>query len=223
MEKLEQRLGYTFTDQQYLATALTHSSYANERAGQHSNERLEFLGDAVLGFCSAKTIYRLFPDMPEGEMTRLRSELVCEVALHQVAVALGLGAYIRLGKNEECNGGRDRVSILADAVEAIIAAIYLDGGLTPAEKFIEERILKDIRAGHRPVRTDYKTQLQELLQKEGGAAPVYSIVGESGPDHNKTFVARVLLHEGAHADGVGKSKKEAEQAAAKAALAMLHG
>jgi ribonuclease-3 len=223
METLEQRLDYTFADRRYLETALTHSSYANERPGQQSNERLEFLGDAVLGFCSAKTIYRLFPSMPEGEMTRLRAELVCEVALHQVAVALGLREYIRLGKNEECNGGRDRVSIQADAVEAIIAAMYLDGGLAPAEKFIEERILQDIRAGHRPVRTDYKTQLQELLQREGGAAPSYAIIGQSGPDHNKTFTAQVLLHEGAHAQGVGKSKKEAEQAAAKAALEMLHG
>jgi ribonuclease-3 len=221
MEKLEQRLDYTFQDRRYLETALNHSSYANERPGQHSNERLEFLGDAVLGFCTAKTIYRLFPDMPEGEMTRLRAELVCEASLHQVAVALDLGSYIRLGKNEQCNGGRTRVSILADAVEAILAAMFLDGGLAPAERFIEERILNNIRAGKRPVRTDYKTQLQELLQKEGGAAPVYAIVGESGPDHNKTFTARVQLHQGAHADGVGKSKKEAEQAAAKAALALL--
>ena len=223
MHKLEQRLGYTFSNRSYLETALTHSSYANEQPDKrHSNERLEFLGDAVLGFCAAKTICGLFPDMPEGGMTRLRSELVCEASLFQVAQSLELSQYIHLGKNEECNGGRERTSILADCVEAIIAAIYLDGGLEPAEKFIEERILKDVRAGRRPARTDYKTQLQELLQKEGGAAPVYSIVSESGPDHNKTFVASVALHDGASARGEGKSKKEAEQMAAKAALEMLH-
>lgn len=154
-------------------------------------------------------------------MTRLRAELVCEASLHHVAETLGLSEYIRLGRNEECNGGRQRVSILADSVEAIIAAMYLDGGLEPAEHFIEERILKDVRAGHRPVRTDYKTQLQEILQRKGGTAPSYAIIGESGPDHNKSFVARVMLHDGAYADGTGKSKKEAEQAAAKAALQTL--
>ena len=221
MTDLEQRLGYTFHDSRWLDNALTHSSYANERAGLSSNERLEFLGDAVLGFCAANHICRLYPDMPEGEMTRLRAELVCETSLHAVARELELGRYIRLGRNEEYNGGRERVSILADAVEAIIAAIYLDGGLAPAEEFIEERILKDVEAGRRPVRTDYKTQLQELLQREGGAAPTYAIIGESGPDHNKSFTARVSLHDGAFCDGAGKSKKEAEQAAAKAALTLL--
>ncbi len=221
MIKLEERLGYVFRDKTLLETALSHSSYANERHGVSSNERLEFLGDAVLGFCAAKNICRLYPAMPEGEMTRLRAELVCEASLHHVAEVLGLSEYIRLGRNEECNGGRQRVSILADSVEAIIAAMYLDGGLEPAERFIEERILKDVRAGHRPVRTDYKTQLQEILQRKGGIAPSYAIVGESGPDHNKSFVARVMLHDGAYAEGTGKSKKEAEQAAAKAALQML--
>ena len=221
MIKLEERLGYGFRDKTLLETALSHSSYANERHGVSSNERLEFLGDAVLGFCAAKTICRLYPAMPEGEMTRLRAELVCEASLHHVAEALGLSEYIRLGRNEECNGGRQRVSILADSVEAIIAAMYLDGGLEPAEHFIEERILKDVRAGHRPVRTDYKTQLQEILQRKGGIAPSYEIIGESGPDHNKSFEARVMLHDGAFAEGIGKSKKEAEQAAAKAALQTL--
>ncbi len=222
MEQLEKRLGYTFSDRSYLETALNHSSYANEQPQtRQSNERLEFLGDAVLGFCAAKTLFRLFPDMPEGGLTRLRAELVCEASLHQVALSLELGSYIHLGKNEECNGGRERTSILADCVEAIIAAIFLDGGLGPAERFIAERILKDLRAGRRPARTDYKTQLQELLQRAGGAAPVYSIVGETGPDHDKTFTACVLLHDGATASGEGKSKKEAEQAAARAALALL--
>ena len=222
MEQLERRLGYTFTDRSWLETALTHSSYANESPHtRHSNERLEFLGDAVLGFCAAKTICRLYPNMPEGELTRLRAELVCEASLHQVALALGLGDYIHLGKNEQCNGGRRRPSILADCVEAIIAAIYQDGGLEPAEAFIAGHILQDVQAGRRPARTDYKTQLQELLQRFGGAAPVYTIVGETGPDHDKTFTASVALHDGASARGEGKSKKEAEQAAAKAALELL--
>ncbi len=222
MDELEKRLGYAFSDRSYLETALTHSSFANEQPGRrHSNERLEFLGDAVLGFCAAKTICRLYPDMPEGGLTRLRAELVCEASLHQVALSLGLGEYIHLGKNEQCNGGRQRPSILADCVEAIIAAIYLDGGLEPAEAFIAGHILMDVRAGHRPARTDYKTQLQELLQRAGGAAPVYTIVAETGPDHDKTFTASVALHDGASARGEGKSKKEAEQAAARAALEAL--
>lgn len=222
MKQLEQRLGYSFRDRACLETALTHSSYANEQAHRHaSNERLEFLGDAILGFCVAKAIYRLYPDMPEGGLTRLRSEMVCEATLYRVAQSLALGDYIHLGKNEIYNGGRDRHSIQADCVEAIIAAIYLDGGLESAEQFIHERILKDLCAGLRPARTDFKTQLQEIMQQEGGAAPVYSIVDEQGPDHNKTFTARVTLPCGAETRGVGKSKKEAEQAAAKAALEML--
>ena len=221
MEQLEHRIGYVFSDKSLIETALTHSSYANERSGIHSNERLEFLGDAVLGLCAAKTICALYPNMPEGEMTRLRAELVCEASLHSVALALDLGKFIRLGRNEEYNGGRSRVSILADCVEAIIAAIYLDGGFEKAERFIDKRILKDLEAGKRPVRTDFKTQLQEIMQRKGGAAPVYEIVGESGPDHNKVFTARVSLPDGACAEGVGKSKKEAEQASAKAALALL--
>lgn len=222
MDELERRLGYSFADGSFLETALTHSSYANERAGMHSNERLEFLGDSVLGFCAAKKIYRLYPDMPEGEMTRLRSELVCEANLHRVAKTLELGRYIRLGKNEECNGGRERVSIQADCVEALIAAMYLDGGLDPAERFIEAYILHELEEGVRPKRSDFKTQLQELLQREGGAAPAYTIIAESGPDHSKTFTARASLHDGAYADGTGKSKKEAEQNAARAALALLN-
>ena len=222
MERLEKRLGYTFSDRSILETALTHSSYANESPRtRHSNERLEFLGDAVLGFCAAKTICRLYPDMPEGGLTRLRAELVCEASLHQVALALGLGDYILLGRNEKCNGGRQRTSILADCVEAIIAAIYLDGGLEAAEAFIAGHILRDVQAGRRPARTDYKTQLQEILQRAGGAAPVYTVTDETGPDHDKTFTVSVALHDGASARGKGKSKKEAEQAAAKAALETL--
>ena len=221
MDALSDRLGYAFRDASLLENALTHSSYANERTGLRSNERLEFLGDAVLGFVAARTLYRMFPAMPEGEMTRLRAELVCETSLHAAAVSLGLRRYIRLGRNEECNGGRDRVSIQADCVEAIIAAIFLDGGIEPAERFILAHVLKDLRPGAHRARSDYKTVLQELLQRDGGTAPSYRIVGESGPDHNKTFTARVALHDGAWAEGEGKSKKEAEQAAARNALKRL--
>lgn len=221
MKELQRRIGYVFREPALLMEALTHSSYANERRDIRCNERLEFLGDSILGFCTAKRLYAMMPDMPEGEMTRTRSELVCEASLYRTAEALGLNTYIRLGKNEECNGGRQRVSILADAVEAVIAAIFLDSGLDPAEVFIDRHILFDLEAGRRPIRTDYKTQLQELLQREGGAAPTYSIIGESGPDHRKRFEARVFLHDGAYADGMGNSKKEAEQDAAKAALALI--
>ena len=219
MESLEQKLGYGFKSKDLLKIALTHSSYANERGGGlHCNERLEFLGDSILGFVAAKNICRKFPDMPEGEMTRLRAELVCEASLYRVAESLGLSSYILLGKNEECNGGRERHSIQADCVEALIAAVFLDGGLESAESLIEERILSSLLSGEKPLRTDYKTQLQELVQKNGDDAPGYEIVAESGPDHDKTFTARVTLPDGACAEGTGKTKKEAEQMAAKAAL-----
>lgn len=220
METLEAKLGYTFRDKQLLETALTHSSYANEHPPRSSNERLEFLGDSVLGFVTAETIYERRPDMPEGEMTRLRAELVCETSLHQVAQSLGLSEFILLGKNEEGNAGRQRPSILADAVEAILAAMYLDGGEEPARRFVMENILNDGLAGKRFVREDYKTMLQELLQQNGGQAPSYEIVGEVGPDHDKTFTARVSYPQGS-SEGVGKSKKEAERAAAKAAYHAL--
>lgn len=220
MERLEARLGYRFKDRGLLETALTHSSYANEHSGLSSNERLEFLGDSVLGFCAAGSIYERYPEMPEGEMTRLRAELVCETNLHQVALNLGLSGYLRLGRNEEGNGGRKRISILADAVEAVIAAMCIDGGLAAARRFIHKQILEEGLAGKRHVRSDYKTLLQELLQKGGGEAPGYEIVAESGPDHDKTFTARVR-YPGGTAEGVGKSKKEAERAAAQAAYSAL--
>ena len=172
MRALEEKLGHRFADKALLETALTHSSFANEQKNMHSNERLEFLGDSVLGFCAAQSIYARYPEMPEGEMTRLRAELVCEGSLHQVARRLGLSDYMRLGRNEEGNGGRNRPSLLADAVEALIAAMYLDGGLEPARDFIGRQILDDaLREERQFVRSDYKTQLQELLQKGGGEGP----------------------------------------------------
>ncbi len=219
MEALEDRLGYRFRDSTYLDRALTHSSYANEQGHpEWSNERLEFLGDSLLGFCAARTIFSLEPPMPEGDLTRLRAQLVCEASLYRTASRLELGKYMKLGNSTLHNGGRSIVSIQADCVEAVIAAIYLDGGLEPAEQFIAENILKDLKAGYRPVPTDFKSQLQELVQKSGDSTPSYAIVGQSGPDHNKTFVARVSVPGGRSFQGTGRSKKEAEQAAAKAAL-----
>ena len=170
MEALEARLGYTFRDRSLLENALMHSSYANENRarGYTSNERLEFLGDSVLGMVTATRLYRLYPDMPEGKMSRLRAELVCEQALHGVACALHLGDYIRLGHGEERSGGRERPSILADAVEAVIAAMYLDGGLEPAQRFILAHILNGLAEGEIHHVADYKTELQERVQRRAG-------------------------------------------------------
>lgn len=220
METLEARIGYTFHDRRLLQNALMHSSYANENRarGCTSNERLEFLGDSVLGMVTATRLYRLYPDMPEGKLSRLRAELVCEQSLHAVALELGLGSYIRLGHGEARNGGRERPSILADAVEAIIAAIYLDGGLESAQRFILDHILTGLAEGQMHHVADYKTDLQERVQRKPGQALEYTLLSESGPDHNKTFTMNVLLNGSEIGRGTGRTKKEAEQSAAKSAL-----
>ena len=222
ISELEQKLQYTFRNVSLLETALTHSSWANERRGRcQCNERLEFLGDSVLGMTVAEHLYRTFPDMPEGRMTRLRAELVCEQSLHQVALGLGLGAYIRLGKGEEHTGGHERPSILADAVEAVIAALYLDGGLAPARAFVHRRVLTDVTAHLSGSSMDYKTRLQELVQQKSGQTLAYEMVGASGADHSKVFTARVSLNGEPAGEGSGRTKKEAEQMAAKSALERL--
>lgn len=223
MEELEKKLEYEFSDRGYLTTALTHSSYANEnrRSGAQCNERLEFLGDSILGMTVAKYLFSKYPDMPEGPMTRLRAELVCEESLHEVAKQLDLGRYMRLGHGEEQCGGRTRPSILADAVEAVLAAVYLDGGQQAAEKIVFRYILDPHEHGIGYVDHDYKTRLQELVQKKSGQTLVYKLLSESGPDHNKVFVSQVLLNGQAAGSGEGRSKKEAEQAAARAALERL--
>jgi len=192
MEALEARLGYTFRDRRLLENALMHSSYANENRarGYTSNERLEFLGDSVLGMVTATRLYQLYPDMPEGKMSRLRAELVCEQALHGVALTLHLGDYIRLGHGEERSGGRERPSILADAVEAIIAAMYLDGGLEPAQRFILTHILNGLAEGEIHHVEDYKTELQERVQRRAGQTLSYTVCAESGPDHNNGRAAQ---------------------------------
>ena len=221
MEAFQKKLSYEFRDPALLETALTHSSYANEHHCA-SNERLEFVGDSVLGMVVASHLYRVFPNLPEGKMTRIRAELVCERSLYEVASRLGLGTYLRLGKGEDASGGRTRHSILADCVEAVIAAMYLDGGLETAKAFIDRNILcklTEIEA----LAHDYKTDLQELVQQTPGQSVSYEMTGESGPDHDKRFSASVSLLGDVIGTGTGRTKKEAEQRAAKAALERLRG
>ena len=222
LRELEERLGYEFRDPSLLRTALTHSSYANERrsSGRVSNERLEFLGDSVLGMTVADHIYRHYGSMPEGRMTRLRAELVCEQSLHKVALRLRLGEHVLLGRGEEHSGGRERPSLLADAVEAVIAAMYLDSGMETAAAFINRELLSDLGAAEPVLFNDFKTALQELAQRRGQTVG-YELTGEQGPDHSKTFSVRVLLNGETAGEGVGHTKKEAEQAAAGAALRAL--
>lgn len=221
MHPLEDKLGYRFRDSALLEQALTHSSYANERLGGalDSNERLEFLGDSVLGQVSADFLFREHPDFPEGDLTRLRAALVCEEALGEVAKSWELGRYLKLGHGEELNGGRDRVSIRADAVEAILAAIYLDGGIDQARRTIHSFILCREEAGDAD--RDYKTALQEVVQREPGHVLQYALLREEGPDHRKQFVMGVTLDGTQIGAGQGRSKKEAEQMAAKVALESL--
>ena len=224
MEAFEEKLRHHFRDRALLKTALTHSSFANESraAGCESNERLEFLGDSVLGMVVADALYRRFPDMPEGRMTRLRARLVCEESLHAVASELGLGGYMRLGRGEEHTGGRKRASILADAVEAVIAALYLDGGMETARGFIERHILSGLDTESPSLLMgDYKTELQELLQGEGKTAPVYKLIERRGPEHASSFRVALSAEGGLAAEAWGPSIKEAEFKAAKAALEKL--
>ena len=204
-----------------LENALTHSSRANESRGTlSSNERLEFLGDSILGMVVADHLYRNHPDLPEGELTRARAALVCEESLVEVARELNLGEYLRLGKGEEAGGGRNRPSIRADAVEAVLAAVYLDGGIGSARKIIQKYILSREVAGLTKPH-DYKTALQELVQRESGQVLQYRLTGEEGPDHDKRFFMEVTLNGKSVGSGTGRSKKEAEQMAAQAAIKAL--
>lgn len=220
MNDLQKKIGYTFKNPKLLQAALVHSSYVNENRNKvsESNERLEFLGDSVLGFISADYLYKKYPGRPEGELTRERASLVCEKSLHRTALELGLGELLLLGKGEAMGGGRQRPSILADAVEATLAAIYLDGGMEPARRFVYTFILQRQES---PDTEDYKTELQELVQREKEQALEYRIVGESGPDHDKHFIAQVLLNGKMVGQGEGRTKKMAEQMSAKAAIAKL--
>ncbi|MBQ7896407.1 MAG: ribonuclease III [Oscillospiraceae bacterium] len=223
MKELEKQLSYSFKNKELLVTALTHSSYTNERhaAKPRCYERLEFLGDSILGFVTAEFLYKHEPRMPEGRMTRLRAELVCESSLHKIALELKLGNYMLLGKGEERTGGRERPSIMADMVEAIIAAMYLDSGIEPCRSFIMDRILKDVQINADYPSQDYKTMLQELVQRENGRTISYHMIDQSGPDHNKTFTFKVCINGVDAGVGSGRTKKEAEQMAAGKALEAL--
>ena len=224
MRELEKKLNYTFRNAALLAEALSHSSYANEHRAEklNSNERLEFLGDSVLGFVTAEFLFAKHPDMPEGDLTRIRAALVCEQSLYEVAQKLQLGQYLRLGRGEEAGGGRNRTSILADAMEAVFAAVYLDGGIVEASALIH-RVLLDVEkeTAVEERRKDFKTALQELVQRQADQVLTYRMIGEEGPDHAKIFSAEVLLNGKALGVGSGHSKKEAEQAAARSALQVL--
>ena len=218
LQVLEKKLGYTFRCKEQLQAALYHSSYANEHrcCGVSSNERLEFLGDAVLGLVTADYLYHKHPDLPEGDLTRMRAALVCEESLYEVAQSLGLGNELRLGKGEEAGGGRCRPSILADATESVFAAVYLDGGMEVARNFILPFITEGKHA-----EADYKTRLQEIVQQNPEEKLSYVVEQESGPDHDKHFVVAVRFNSDKVARGEGRSKKVAEQHAAREALKLL--
>ena len=222
IKDLEAAIGYRFKNISLLQNALTHSSYANERWHNSllSNERLELLGDAILGMTVAKYLYQTFPDRPEGELTRMRADMVCEQTLAKVAARIDLGKHLLLGNGEEQGGGRKRNSILADAVESVIAASYLDGGLEAAQQFIEKFILVEVPVT-RLHNADYKTALQELVQQKKNQVLTYTLIGESGPDHDKKFEVEVKLNGKVVGTGSGSSKKRAEQDAARSALEKL--
>lgn len=221
MIALEKRIGYKFKNQNYLMEALTHSTFAYERDnGTKCNERLEFLGDAVLSAISAEFLFNKYPDMPEGQLTKLRASLVCTESLSTFARKIDLGKALLLGKGEANTGGADRPSNLENAFEALIAAIYLDGGMECARTFVLG-FLNEALESHNINFKDYKTTLQEVVQKNPGENVTYVLVGESGPDHNKEFVMEVHLNSNVIGVGKGRSKKSAEQAAAKEALELM--
>jgi ribonuclease III len=222
--ELEEVIRYDFNRKQNLILAMTHSSYANENKAERlkSNERLEFLGDSILSLVISENLYVKHTDLAEGEMTKVRASIVCEPSLVKCANSIALGRFLMLGKGEELTGGRVRTSILSDAFEALIGAIYIDGGMECAKAFILEQmrpLIEDTVKGL--VFIDYKTQLQEVIQKNTERKISYHILDEKGPDHNKIFVSQVKLQDQVIGTGEGKSKKEAEQNAAKLALIQL--
>jgi len=223
LKELQKKLGYVFTNPEILTQALTHSSYANEslKNAEASNERLEFLGDSLLGMTVALLIYNKKPNLSEGQMTKLRAELVCERSLATLALEFDLGKYLFLGRGEENGGGRSRPSILSDAFEAVVAAIYLDGGYDAAEQLISA-LLSSAVDNPLPSITDFKTHLQEIIQCKPGQSLVYKVSDEQGPDHAKSFTVDVKLNAKVIGTGIGKSKKNAEQEAAKAAISNIN-
>lgn len=224
MVEFEKKINYSFKNKALLREALTHSSYANEHKKQHFkyNERLEFLGDAVLSISVSDYIFKNCPELPEGDLTKLRASLVCEKSLFIFAKQINLGDYIFLSNGERRGGGAERPSIVSDAFEAVIAAIYLDGGMEEAKKFVLSFVVPEIK-NHTAGKAfkDYKTKLQEIIQRNPGEKLNYVLVDESGPDHNKHFVVEVHLNSNVIGKGGGRSKKEAEQQAAREALELM--
>lgn len=222
MKSLEEKIGYKFNNINLLKNALTHSSFANEvRNGYTSNERLEFLGDSVLSVIVSDYIYKQFPDMPEGELTRMRAALVCEKTLCEFSREIGMGEFLLLGKGEDRCGGRDRDSILADAFEAVLAAIYLDGGMEAARCHVMRFVLRELAHEESDAVKDYKTALQQIVQRNPEENVNYILTGETGPDHDKRFTVEVHLNSNVIGTGCGKNKKQAEQMAAKQALELM--
>lgn len=219
MQELEKNLGYTFKNKDLLKQALTHSSYANETRTQ-SNERLEFLGDSVLSLIVSDHIYNRF-NTPEGELTKLRAALVCETSLYEFSKELNIGEFMLLGKGEQQYKGNERPSILADAFEAVLAAIYLDGGMNPAKELVLRFVKEDLIHIEKITFKDYKTKLQEVIQKNPEERLEYVLVDEQGPDHNKEFTVDIMLNSNVIATGKGRSKKAAEQSAASKALELM--
>lgn len=220
MTEFEKVIGYKFKNENLLKTALTHSSYANEHSDYfHCNERLEFLGDSVLGFITAEYLYKTFPSLPEGELTKKRAYAVCETTLAEYAEEINLGSFLLLGKGELHTGGNRRPSILSDAFEAVIAAIYLDGGIENAKDFVLEFVSK--ATSEKPQFKDYKTMLQEVIQKNPEEELSYVVTEEDGPDHDKAFTVEVHLNSNRIGTGKGRSKKQAEQNAAREALELM--
>lgn len=219
--EFQKKIGYTFNNDRLLYEALSHSSYANEKKGRKSNERLEFLGDSVLSIVVSNYIFHHQQQMPEGQLSKLRASLVCEKALFEFSKQIELGEHIMLGKGEENTGGRQRPSIVSDAFEAVIAAIYLDGGMEPASKHILRFMPKQFDKSVTPSFTDYKTILQEIVQKNPEERVIYKLVEETGPAHDKRFTVNVMLNSNVIGTGTGASKKNAEQQAAREALALM--
>lgn len=220
---IEEKIRYSFKNKEFLNTALTHKSCLVKENGITNNERLEFLGDSILGFCVAEYLYNHYHNLSEGELTKVRSLVVCEKALYKVAKSIGLGEYIKLGRGEEHTNGRNRPSILSDAMEALFAAIYLDSDIDTVRNVIITLLENSIKEAviAREYR-DFKTLLQEFTQKDGGSSPVYKLINEEGPDHNKLFTVEVYVDGKSVAQGHGKSKKEAEKHAAKQAMDILN-
>ena len=220
-KELEKNICYEFGNKALLKQALSHSSFINEmkRGKMESYERLEYLGDAVLELISSEFLFHEYPDMPEGKLTKLRASIVCEYTLSSVSKMLHLGDYVLLSKGEEMTGGRNRDSILCDLFESVLGAIYLDGGMEPAEKYVKTFLLTDIE--HKSLFYDAKTTLQEMVQKDGKGIVTYRQISESGPDHNKCYVMDVLVDDKVIAQGKGSSKKNAQQMAAYEAILKL--